>query len=185
MEVLIFLNCYCYIVGKDYNQIFKPRTFYVASLKFLLPSHQVQCTDCNARQCNNVHRCTTNVTAGACYKCNNFYICRDLLRLLGSENLYCNKETTSNSLHVAVWVLCPSVNLSLGLGFSVRSDSSSLPLDPPPSQSNEPEPKKKASLLFNSLCYDIMLLWAYIIFNNGSKGTGPPSICLYCNALLL
>ena len=26
------------------------------------------------------------------------------------------------------------------------------------------EPRKKASLLFNSLCYDGMLLWAYIIF---------------------
>ena len=69
-----------------------------------------------------------------------------------------------------------SVNLSLGLGVSVRSDSGSSSLHPTHRgqvQCNEPEPRKKASPLFNSLCYDVMLLWAYIIFwNNSSNGTG-------------
>ena len=72
----------------------------------------------------------------------------------------------------------------------------------------KPEPRKKASLLLNCLCYDVLLLWVYIIFqNNSSNGTGKniyflnfhylyffslppfsappaddgaPSICLYC-----
>ena len=71
-----------------------------------------------------------------------------------------------------------SVSLSLGLGVSVRSDSGSSPLDPTPLtedrySATSQEPRKKASLLFNSLCYDVMLLWAYILFqNNSSNGTG-------------
>ena len=37
---------------------------------------QVQCTDCNARQCNNVHKCntfSTDVIAAPYYKCNTLF----------------------------------------------------------------------------------------------------------------
>ena len=37
MEVLIFLNCSCYVIVKDYNQIFKPRTFLCRLSKSFTP----------------------------------------------------------------------------------------------------------------------------------------------------
>ena len=62
-----------------------------------------------------------------------------------------------------------SINLSLDLGLSVRSDSGSSPLDPTSLtegrySATSQEPRKKASPLFNRLCYEVMLLWADIIF---------------------
>ena len=82
------------------------------------------------------------------------------------------------SVFWTLWFRYSIINLSLGLGVSVRSDSGSSPLNPPPSHitgtvQTSQKLRKKASLLFNSLCYDVMLLWAYIIFwNDSSNGTG-------------
>ena len=35
--LLIFLNCYCYIIVKDYKQIFKPRSFLYRLSKGFTP----------------------------------------------------------------------------------------------------------------------------------------------------
>ena len=65
---------------------------------------------------------------------------------------------------------------------SLLWDTKSLLTRPPHRgqvQCTEPEPRKKASPLFNSLCYEVMLPWAYIIFRNNSSNSTGKKIYIY------